>query len=88
MATDEWVKRAITGGKQYEDLPSRVRSLLSASEYKSRSALVSYSQTMTNKHTCKELRCSNLQGEGALHPPRLQLDRKPGQHQLSGAGIL
>ena len=43
MATEEWIKRAITGGKQYEDLPSRVRSLLSASEYKSRSAAESFS---------------------------------------------
>ena len=88
MATDEWIKRAISGGKQYEDLPSRVRSLLSASEYKSRSAFEQYSQIRTDKYTCTELMCSELQGEGALHSPRLQLDRKPGQHQLSGAGIL
>ena len=36
MATEEWVKRAILGNKQYDDLPQRVRAVLPVSEYKAK----------------------------------------------------
>ena len=38
MATEEWIKRAILGGKTYDDLPSRVKNVLSQNEYKARYA--------------------------------------------------
>lgn len=34
MATEEWIKRAIQNGKQYEDLPPRVRSVLPVNDWK------------------------------------------------------
>jgi hypothetical protein len=34
MATEEWIKRAIQNGKQYEDLPPRVRTVLPISDWK------------------------------------------------------
>eukprot|EP00884_Botryococcus_braunii_P012984 jgi/Botrbrau1/21687/Bobra.43_1s0083.1 len=34
MATEEWIKRAITNGKTYEELPPRVKTLLPLTEWK------------------------------------------------------
>ncbi|KAK9836344.1 hypothetical protein WJX81_007135 [Elliptochloris bilobata] len=34
MATEEWIKRAILNGKQYEDLPARVRQVFPVGEYR------------------------------------------------------
>jgi hypothetical protein len=36
MATEEWLLKAIQTGKNYEELPSRVRSILPVSEWKHR----------------------------------------------------
>ena len=38
MATEEWVKRAILGNKQYDDLPQRVRAVLPVAEYRAKCA--------------------------------------------------
>lgn len=39
MATEEWLLKAIHTGKNYEELPPRVRSILTVNEWKSRCAL-------------------------------------------------
>ena len=88
MATEEWIKRAIGGGKQYEELPSRVRSLLSASEYKSRYRCAKQFSPRVVVLAGADRGACGGQGEGTLYSPRVQLDRELGKHQLSGAGIL
>lgn len=40
MATEEWIKRAITNGKTYDELPPRVKSLLPLTEWKLKCAFV------------------------------------------------
>lgn len=40
MATEDYVRRAIESSKTYEELPPRVRSLLPATEFKAKYALL------------------------------------------------
>ena len=39
MATEEWIHRAMLQNKTYDDLPARVRSLISVADWKARCTL-------------------------------------------------